>query len=186
MDTKCTKWKKGAEAVQDWKEDHEGLFAHAKQNLPLSCYGLDLGYSLEKIHDDTGFMPNYCYKVLSREEIILYMKDPVQFAKNVLVAHGYSTEDLTSLKKAEFINVNGHKVPKPETVALERGTKYFIPDTRHVVRRVDRETLPWQWEGDELDMKWLKSGCVHLSEENAKIHLEAMLSHMGTYVEDDA
>lgn len=79
---------------------------------------------------------------------------------------------LSSLSiKQKTININGFDVPEPLNIAPKKGTEYYIVDTSG-----DYEGHMLGWDGDELDYKWLEYGLIHLTEESAELHRDALLS----------
>jgi len=69
--------------------------------------------------------------------------------------------------KPETITINGREVPCPVREPLEIGTKYY----RTIVSHVESTWLGW-----ECDKAELKDGVIHLAEEAAIAHAEALLS----------
>ena len=69
-----------------------------------------------------------------------------------------------------FIEINGYKVPVPERKPLEHGTEYFVP---HLWSGGIRG---FKWEGVDNEQNTLNNGLVHLTEEAALAHVEALLS----------
>ena len=67
--------------------------------------------------------------------------------------------------------INGHEVPLPEREAPQEGTKYFFPSFQRA-----GGTRSYTWAGDVLDDRLLAAGMVHLTEEAAKKHAEALAS----------
>ena len=69
------------------------------------------------------------------------------------------------------ININGYEVPEPCREHLKYGTGYYIPNISCDIR-FENTT----WLDDRLDDKYLKLGLIHLTEEAAISHSEALLS----------
>ena len=69
-----------------------------------------------------------------------------------------------------FIEINGHKVPKPECKPLKNGTRYFVP---HLW---SGDIFGYRWGGDNDDQNCLKNGLVHLTEDAARAHTQAIIS----------
>ena len=73
--------------------------------------------------------------------------------------------------KPKTININGHEVPEPMRVKLERDEKYFTPsltDNNYYVKL--------GWDDVEWDNKALERGLVHTTKEGAIAHTKALLS----------
>lgn len=74
----------------------------------------------------------------------------------------------------DFININGFKVPEPCRKTLKVGTVYyyfepFIADNTNNVNSCI-------WTNEEIDLKMLDKGLLHLTREAAEIHAKALLS----------
>ena len=78
---------------------------------------------------------------------------------------------LSWTKPVITIDINGHVVRAPEREAPQKGTKYFFPSF-HRESSVDS----FIWDGDVSDNQLLSAGMVHLTEEAAEKHAEALLS----------
>lgn len=76
-------------------------------------------------------------------------------------------------RKPRTININGHEVPEPVRSPLIRGTTYHVPNLVNYGGKLSEDLL---WDDDMLDHFSLNSGIVHLSEEAAIKHAEALLS----------
>lgn len=83
--------------------------------------------------------------------------------------------DFNYRRKPRKILVNGIEVPAPEEKELKYDTKYWIPEPTKSdrLRLVDE----FQWVDDDTDRAWLAAGIVHLTQEAAQAHAEAMLKH---------
>ena len=68
------------------------------------------------------------------------------------------------------LNINGHLVPAPEREPLPNGTKYYVPWF------FDDKAAPYTWYDARTDHRLLNSGLIHLTEEAANAHAEALLS----------
>ena len=71
-------------------------------------------------------------------------------------------------RKPSHLLVNGVKVPAPLKVAPKYGTEYWIP-------HLDSRPETFLWENDLLDQKYLRLGLIHLTEEAAQEHTDALL-----------
>jgi aspartyl-tRNA synthetase len=69
------------------------------------------------------------------------------------------------------ININGYEVPMPEREAPEGGTEYFFPSFQQ-----EGGVYSYTWSGDAYDNRLLSAGMVHLTEEAAQKHAEALAS----------
>ena len=76
-------------------------------------------------------------------------------------------------RKPRTVNINGFDVPEPVRSPLENGTIYYIS----YISAPD-DALAWEckWRSDKYDFNYLKKGIVHLVEEAAIKHAEALLS----------
>jgi hypothetical protein len=73
--------------------------------------------------------------------------------------------------KPDKITINGFDVPAPESIAPERPTPFYIPSLfEH--RGYDR----YVWYDNAKDHELLRDGLVHLCEENAIAHKNALIS----------
>ena len=74
-------------------------------------------------------------------------------------------------KPVPTININGHEVPMPEREAPQEGTWYFFPSLQY-----EGGVYSYTWAGDAYDNRFLSAGMVHLTEEAARKHAEALAS----------
>lgn len=74
-------------------------------------------------------------------------------------------------RKPQTILVNGIEVPEPVREELEDWQRHWIVD----ITQDDLVQLQ-QWTNGHLDARFLKRGLIHLTEENARKHAEALLS----------
>ena len=73
--------------------------------------------------------------------------------------------------KIETINVNGIEVPKPESKALEYGKLYWF------VNLTDKDLVNRKrWTDNDNDHLYLKRQLIHLTQEAALLHANAILS----------
>ncbi len=72
-------------------------------------------------------------------------------------------------RKPKVILINGHEVPEPCRTPLQDGTNYWIPGILISATR-------FCWQGDDIDTSYLKNGFVHLTEEAAQKHFDALKS----------
>ena len=82
----------------------------------------------------------------------------------------FHVRDLLFREKQKYINVNGFKVPAPETVAPDISTKYYLPISSH---ELYHEEL--YYHNDLFDARILQRGMLHLTKENAVKHAKAMI-----------
>ena len=79
--------------------------------------------------------------------------------------------DLQYRRKPRTITINGYEVPEPVREALDSGEKYFFP------RLYTEAQADWhKWGNDSIDNRLLNNGLIHLTEEAARAHAEALLS----------
>lgn len=69
------------------------------------------------------------------------------------------------------ININGYEVPMPEQEAPDEGTVYFFPSLQH-----EGGVYRYIWSSHAYDNRLLAAGMVHLTEEAARKHAEALAS----------
>ena len=79
--------------------------------------------------------------------------------------------DLQYRRKPRTITINGIEVPEPVREPLEIEQKYFFPYPAYTDR-----TDWYEWSGDSVDNQLLNDGLIHLTEEAARAHAEALLS----------
>lgn len=72
---------------------------------------------------------------------------------------------------ARLIEINGHKVPAPESSPPARGTEYYVPALSYI----DPLVL-YVWDDDQTDHRCLERDLVHLTKEAASAHALALLS----------
>ena len=80
--------------------------------------------------------------------------------------------------KKRTININGFEVPEPERKPLKLNQTYYLTDLTELCQS------DFVWEDDFDDNKWLKTGMIHLSKENAILHANALLSFTKKEEED--
>lgn len=85
--------------------------------------------------------------------------------------HPHWHDSLEYRRKQKFININGYEVPEPVRTPLKNNEKYY-----HVNLYYEHGFLSETWTGNDFDMWLLKRGVIHLTEENAKIHSDALIS----------
>ncbi|WP_031254265.1 hypothetical protein [Curvibacter lanceolatus] len=73
--------------------------------------------------------------------------------------------------KPRPILINGVEVPEPLRVVPEVGTAYWMADTSSEIL-----TSVAEWDGDQRDLRWLRRGLCHPSQEAAEVHARALLS----------
>lgn len=74
-------------------------------------------------------------------------------------------------RKPRTILINGIEVPEPVKQDLEPGRLFFL------VNILDHEKIySTSWNSNPIYDMWLKRGLIHLTEENARKHVEALLS----------
>ena len=76
-------------------------------------------------------------------------------------------------RKPKTVSINGIEVPEPVREPLEDGQEYWLADTSTSNASMTRGCV---WRGDGYDYKWLAAGLIHLSEEAAQTHIDALLS----------
>lgn len=103
----------------------------------------------------------------------LYREKPYCYQSNVVLPPAYSLSI-----KPKTININGFKVPEPVRDASDchESLIYYIPSLTN-----SNGVLHCNWISSEEDYKFLNAGLVHLTEENAAKHAEALLSFTKKY-----
>ena len=79
----------------------------------------------------------------------------------------FSTENFDEYKP-RTITINGVKVPEPVRKPLEYWQLFWVV---HLAGEGPESHL---WKNDSLDYQWLERGMIHLTEENAKAHTDAI------------
>ena len=74
-------------------------------------------------------------------------------------------------KPVTTININGYEVPMPEREAPGGDTEYFFPSFQQ-----EGGVYSYTWSDDAYDNRLLSAGMVHLTEEAARKHAEALAS----------
>ena len=72
-------------------------------------------------------------------------------------------------RKPKTIWINGYEVPEPHRVPLKEGEEYWVIS-------LARGTAILRWCDDDVDTSYLENGFVHLTEEAAEKHFEAIKS----------
>ena len=85
--------------------------------------------------------------------------------------HPIFSEKYEYRRKPRTILINGIEVPEPEREPLKFGERYCIP---HLY--VSSKIGEFYWAGDDLDLRCLNRGVVHLTKESATKHAEALIS----------
>ncbi len=73
--------------------------------------------------------------------------------------------------KPKTILINGFEVPEPVRTPLKQGQEFWV-----AFPHAEGSLINWCWDGGDTDIRWLKRGLVHLTEESAKRHCDALLS----------
>jgi len=74
-------------------------------------------------------------------------------------------------RKPRTILINGIEVPEGIKSEPKYGTRYYMPNLQDIT-----DVCYSTWDGNSDDKNWLKLGIVHLNEEAAIKHAEALLS----------
>lgn len=74
--------------------------------------------------------------------------------------------------KPRYIDINGHQVPEPVREIPSPASVFYIADT--TIGPGLRRRLAWT--GDEMNMRLLKGGLLHATNEAAEAHKAALLS----------
>ena len=94
--------------------------------------------------------------------------------------HWFFDEFFEYRLKPKTININGFKIPEPVSGPLTNGTKYYIASPGYSFKYAE-----YTWNGDRLDRLYLERGIIHLTDEAAIKHAEALLSFTKEATNDD-
>ena len=83
--------------------------------------------------------------------------------------HPSWTPDIKYRRKPKVILINGHEVPEPHRTPLKDGEVYWALS-------LVRGTTSSCWRDDDIDTSYLENGFVHLTQEAAKKHFDALKS----------
>ena len=83
--------------------------------------------------------------------------------------HPHWTENMKYRRKPKTILINGHEVPEPHRKPLKKEESYWVPD-------LFEGAIKYWWEGDIHDNSFLNDGFIHLTEEAAVKHFNALKS----------
>jgi hypothetical protein len=84
--------------------------------------------------------------------------------------------DYSNVKiKPRTININGFEVPEPLRKYPEVGTVIFLASTN-----CKRGNNYSKWRNEETYFEWIEKGIVHLTQESAQKHIDALLSFTRT------
>lgn len=87
--------------------------------------------------------------------------------------HSPSWDPTSEYRRAkETFEINGIKVPKPETSAPADGQTYWLPVIIHVQELATKR----QWCNSNYDQKHLARGMIHLTQHGAEKHAQAIIS----------
>lgn len=74
-------------------------------------------------------------------------------------------------RKPKMLSINGFEFPEPCRVAPSEGAMYYVPSLTR-----GSKVYRTHWDGDSTDRYYLEIGFVHLTEEAATRHADAILS----------
>lgn len=75
--------------------------------------------------------------------------------------------------KPKTININGYEVPEPYRGSIGIGSKYYVAD---ITNGSDNKVLAHFLDNFEYEESLMKKGLIHLTQEAAQKHLQALLS----------
>lgn len=84
--------------------------------------------------------------------------------------HDVLCSDLPVHRKPRTIKINGYDVPEPLREAPTRGTVVWLTNL-HFGRSTQQI-----WDGMENHLAWLQLGLIHLTQEAAQAHIDALLA----------
>lgn len=79
-------------------------------------------------------------------------------------------------RKQRTIRIGGIDVPEPARHPLAPGQQYWAV--------LMRESVPYHWCGDSLDIRLLRMGMVHLTKDAAAAHRKALATVSGGQIDD--
>lgn len=74
-------------------------------------------------------------------------------------------------RKQKTIIINGFEVPEPVREPLLKETYYCVTNIL-----VIPGSTQYKWSGDSMDYRFLERGLIHLTQEAAELHAQALLS----------
>lgn len=87
--------------------------------------------------------------------------------------HPAWTKDIEYRRRPRTIQIGDREVPEPLREAPAYGTRYWVPD---LFRKTTDAANPMMWDSGKSDRLWLARGLVHLTEEAAQAHAEALIA----------
>lgn len=141
---------------------------------------------LKRVQDEWLKMPNEKPQTKRRKHadlIIQWANDPSLEIQTQVCGEWQTISNPSWFESVEYrikpktITINGIEVPKPESEAPDRNTKYYYP---HLIGIVGW----YRWSDHEVDIKLLKQGMVHLTEEAAIQHAKALILASGGTVDE--
>lgn len=73
-------------------------------------------------------------------------------------------------RKPQMIRIGEFDVPEPVREPLEYDQEYWLANP------TEPKPHKYDWSGDYIDLRWLAAGLIHLTEEAAQIHIDALRS----------
>lgn len=74
-------------------------------------------------------------------------------------------------RKRDVIRVGGYEFPKPYSTKLVSGQRYWFVS---IGPGIGFSVHPDRWEGAETDRRRLRTGLIHMSQEDAEEHAEVL------------
>lgn len=150
---------------------HLSSISHLRQ-APLAWLGPDPVYAGDTLYVHMESSPQYGrdFRVEAVTPKGLRISDGTHLLLNgdELIYH-----EVWSLTEPapRHIEINGHKVPAPESTPPKYRAQYYVPAITH-----EEPALLYFWDNDETDRRCLERGLVHLTKEAAIAHAKALLS----------
>ncbi len=145
---------------------------HNLYHLPIAWLGDDPIYIGTVLHDANG---DGAWNVVRRDDrgvwVQYYSGDYKPWRVPVDEYQAIDGDDWSLTPKRRTITINGIDVPAPEVVAPADNTEYWWPDLF-----AEQGFSSSCWYSDDYDNRALARGLVHLTEEAAIKHAEALLS----------
>ena len=76
-------------------------------------------------------------------------------------------------RRPRTIKIGDMTVPEPLRVAPSDGAKYWVANT------TERKIWEYVWKGTDTDLRILRQGVAHTTEEGAQLHREALIKISG-------
>ena len=157
-------WKISEEKVENTEQSSE----ISSNNKPYNVHKHAEAMKLYAEDAATTDKPWKLWEVSYKEGANWY---PLSKYQNWNSKYNYRRKAVKLKPKPKTININGYEVPEPLQNAPEGGTMYWYPNTSDTHVSCSYYYSHYQYHVDRL-----VNGLVHLTQESAQKHLEALLS----------